>query len=127
MRKLLSLVPIMALLLCGFACPGSQPLEQSARDAVATAKGYLDSAKQHHPECATADATAAASTNCAVIAKGVAAKDTVIDAVNIYCASPDYSSNGGTCTPNKDLQPKLQEALSNLNQTITDVKAIGGK
>lgn len=118
MKRLIWL-PLLAITL---ACPPSQPLEQTARDSVATAKGYLDSAKQHHPECA-ADAS---STNCQVIAKGVAAKDSVIDAVNIYCASNDYSNNSGPCVPNKDLQPKLQEALNNLNQTITDVKAIGG-
>lgn len=126
MRKLL-LLPVMALLLCGFACPGSQPLEQTARDTVATAKGYLDAAKVHHPECAAPAEGTPVSTNCQIISRGVAAKDSVIDALNIYCASPDYSNNGGPCVPNKDLQPKLQEALNNLNQTITDVKAIGGK
>lgn len=119
------LLPLLAITL---ACPPSQPLEQTARDTVATAKGYLDSAKSHHPECAApADASTPQSVNCQVIAKGVAAKDSVIDALNVYCASPDYSNNGGPCVPNKDLQSKLQAALDDLNRTITDVKAIGGK
>lgn len=125
MKKTLALVPILALLAITLACPPSQPLEQTARDSVATAKGYLDAAKAHHPECATPGTPV--STNCDIIGKGVGAKDAVIDAINVYCASNDYSNNGGPCVPNKDLQPKLQEALNNLNQTITDVKAIGGK
>lgn len=119
MKKLFWL-PLLAVML---ACPGSQSLEKTARDGVASAKGYLDSAKQHHPECATD----ASSTNCQVIAKGVAAKDAVIDAVNLYCASPSYSDNGGNCVPDKAVEPKLQEALKNLDQIIKDVRAIGGK
>lgn len=122
MRKLLWLVPLLAVTL---ACPPQQPLEQTARDGVAAAKGYLDSAKGKHPECV--GTSPASSTNCSVINRGVGAKDAVIDALNIYCASADYSNNGGPCVPNKDAQPKLKEALSNLNQTMSDVKKIGGK
>jgi len=118
----LLLIPLLAVTL---ACPPSQPLEQTARDGVATAKGYLDSAKGKHPECV--GTTPASSTNCSIITRGVGAKDAVIDALNVYCASADYSNNGGPCVPNKDAQPKLQEALSSLNQTMRDVKAIGGK
>lgn len=124
MKKTLALVPILVLLAITLACPPSQPLEQTARDGVASAKGYLDSAKAHHPECVIAPP--AASTNCQIITKGVAAKDSVIDAVNLYCASPSYSDNGGSCVPDKAVEPKLQEALNNLNQIIKDVKGVGG-
>jgi hypothetical protein len=121
-RALLLLVPLLAATL---ACPPSQPLERTARDGVAAAKGYLDSAKSQHPECG--GEAPVASTNCQIIYKGVAAKDSVIDALNVYCASPAYSTGGGECVPNKDVQSKLQEALNNLNQTIADVKKLGGQ
>lgn len=124
MKRLL-ILPLLFAALAMSACPPSQPLEKSARDAVATSKGYLDAAKEHHPECVSD--TPAASTNCTIISRGVAAKDSVIDAVNIYCASPEYSNGTGECIPNKDLEPKLKEALDNLNRTINDVKAVGGK
>ena len=120
--KALLLIPLLTLTL---ACPPKQPLEQLARDGVAGAKGYLDSAKGKHPECV--GTTPATSTNCSIISRGVGAKDAVIDALNAYCASQDYSNNTGPCVPNKDTQPKLQGALSGLNQTMTDVKKIGGK
>ena len=117
MRKALPLLLSLCLILT--AC---QPIEMSARDAIATAKGYLDSAKQHHPECASGGHSA----TCDVIARGVAAKDTVADAVNIYCASPSYTDQGGACTPNKDAEPKLKEALKSLSTIMRDVKGIGG-
>jgi hypothetical protein len=121
MKRLL----LLPLLLITLACPSSQPLEQTARDGVAAAKGYLDSAKRQHPECVATPP--AQSTDCSVISRGVGAKDALIDAINIYCASADYSTGGGACVPNKDMQPKLQEALNNLNLTISDVKKVGGQ
>lgn len=95
-----------------------QPLEASARDAVASAKGYLDSAKSKHPEC-----PAASSTQCQIIAKGVAAKDSVIDALSVYCAGPDFAA-GGACTPQAAAADKLQSALNGLQTTLADVKGL---
>jgi len=114
MKKLLLLVLSLVLIAC------NQPIEQTARDSVATAKGYLDSARQHHPECQP-NSTGAV---CQIISRGVAAKDAVIDAVDIYCASPQYSEQGGPCAPNKDAAQKLKEALKNLSTIMTDVKGV---
>lgn len=126
MKKLI----FLPLLLFTLACP-HQPLEQTARDAVATAKGYLESAKANHPECVPQPAhpqvAPAASTMCSIINRGIAGKDLVIDALETYCANPDFDSKGGVCTPNKDAEPKLRAALSNLNQILKDVKGIEGK
>lgn len=115
-------IRLLVLLAATLAMTGCQPIEKTARDSVATAKGYLDSAKQHHPECAAGGHGA----NCDIIARGVGAKDAVIDAVQIYCASPNYDA-GAPCTPNKDTEPKLKEALKRLDQIMGDVKALGGK
>ena len=108
-----------------FACPPPQPLEQTARDTAATAKGYLDSAKIQNPECVANPP--AASTQCQIINRGVGIKDALLDAINIYCASDAYTNNAGPCVPDKTLEPKLQQALNNLNQSITDVKTIIGQ
>lgn len=117
--KSLSLTLILA---CTLALTGCQPIEKTARDSVAAAKGYLDSAKAHHPECATNGGHGA---NCDIIARGVGAKDAVIDAVQVYCASSSYDS-GSPCSPNKDAEPKLKAALQSLDQIMTDVRKLGG-
>lgn len=114
---------VLVLLAACLSMTACQPIEKTARDYVATAKGYLDSAKQHHPECAAAGSHGG---NCDIIARGVAAKDSVIDAVQVYCASSSYDA-GAPCAPNKDAEPKLKEALKRLDQVMADVKAIGGK
>lgn len=101
---------------------GCQPLEMSGRDAVSSAKGYLEAAKSHHPECSGGGHGA----NCDIISRGVGAKDAVIDALNIYCSSPSYTDQGGACSPNKNAEPKLKEALKSLSQIMSDVKKVGG-
>jgi hypothetical protein len=126
--KLISTLVLAALVLATTACPPSQPLEQTARDTAATAKGYLDSAKSQHPECAASGTTAVnPSTQCQVINKGVGVKDALIDAINVYCASDSYTNGTGPCVPDKNAQPKLQAALNNLNQILADVKAVAGQ
>lgn len=107
----------ITLVLCLFtvACA---PIEQTARNGIATAKGFLDSEKAAHPECVV---NAASSNACYLISKGVAAKDSTIDALEAYCGGPEFD-NGGACTPHADLQPKLKSVLANLNQTIADIK-----
>lgn len=125
--RTLPIVLLTAVLMIG--CAGlrtsvnKQPAQETARDAVATAKGYLDSAKAKHPECpASVDLT-----TCKFLARATAAKDTVIDAVNAYCGSVEYDSMGGPCAANSSLEAKLSSAMSDLRQSIADVKGIGGK
>lgn len=119
--KRLSIVPLLLGMLILTACP---PVQETARDGVATAKGYLDSAKAAHPECAAAQVNVGV---CTLLSRATGAKDAVIDAVNVYCSSPSYDSTGGVCVPNKSAKPKLDAALRDLNQILTDVKKIGGK
>lgn len=99
------------------------PLEQSARNGIATAKGFLDQEKVAHPECA--GATPSVSPVCTLIHKGVAAKDVTIDALEQYCSGPEFDAGTGPCSPNAALSDKLKAALRDLNAIIGDIKKAG--
>jgi len=121
MRKALPGLLISVLFLAGCT-----PLERSAYNTVVAAKGFLDSEKQAHPECATG----ATSTVCVDIQKAVGAKDLLIDAITVYCSGPDFN-NGGACNA-PDLhtaagvqaEAKLRAAITNYKQIAADLKAV---
>lgn len=120
MKRVLPLLAIAALLV------GCTPLERQAYEAVVASKAFLDSVKAKHPECASGTATAV----CTDLSKATAAKDTLIDAVEIYCAGPDFNS-GGQCNPPAKGTPaaiqataKVQAALAAYNQTAADLKGV---
>jgi hypothetical protein len=111
------LASILILALLTVACPTSTPIEKTARDGIATAKGFLDSEKTQHQECIGGSFPA-----CDLINKAVAAKDVTIDALEAYCSGPAFDAGTGPCTPQAALKDKLTGALTNLNQTIADIK-----
>lgn len=114
---LLGLTLTMTFLL---GCPSDKPLEMTARDSIATAKGFLtDLIERYKDRCIDAGDTPV----CTAIMKGVAAQNMTIDALHVYCASDTYE-NGGPCTPNKDAAPKLKEALMHLESIRKEVEAM---
>ena len=119
MKRLLWLP--LAILLCGFACPASQPLEQNARDASASLGGVVSAAQAQHQECLS-DAT---STTCQTIKRGVSGQNALVTAIETYCGwstttpPPDTTA---TCVPVKSAASALQSAISNANQLTTEVK-----
>jgi len=121
--KRLGIVPILVVTLIMAAC---SPIEVTARDGIAAAKGFLDSQAALHNEC-NADPTAQV---CALINKGNAAKHVAIDALEQYCTGPAFDAGTGPCqvptdkTRKDTLQSQLSGALNNLNQTISDIKAL---
>lgn len=123
MKRIMSLVLFSFVLCSGFVCT---PVERVAYDAVVAAKAFTDKVKLQHPECATG----VVSTLCSDLAKAVAAKDTLIDAVEIYCAGPDFNG-GGACNPPAKGTPaavqavaKLNAAIAVYNQTELDLKGV---
>lgn len=110
-----SLTLAMAVMLAG--CPA---IQNSARDGIATAKGFLDQERVSHPECASGSV----SQVCTLIARGVHAKDVTIDALEQYCSGVAFDSGAGTCTPNAPLKDKLNAALRDLDQIISDIKKL---
>jgi len=128
--RLLYTLGISVMAIAMMACPKSQPLEMTARDGIAAAKGYLDSAKQHHPECApqisAGPHAASVSTQCDFIVKGIGVKDVAIDALDAYCSNDEFQHHGGSCVPNKDVKSHLEAALTNLDDVMAQVKKIVG-
>ena len=125
--RLLYTLGVSLLAFAMMACPKNQPLEMTARDGIAAAKGYLDSARAKHPECVMVGSHAVPTeTKCALIFRGVAAKDLAIDALDAYCSSEAYQHQGGKCEPHADARPKLEAALANMDDVVKQVKAVAG-
>jgi len=123
MKKLL-LLPIMALLLCGFACNQNQAnLAQNARDTTAALGGLLETAQAQYMASCTADKTAP---NCALISRGVQGQNALISALETYCSMPiNPNLDPATpCTPVSSAQAGLQTALNNATQLITEIKGV---
>lgn len=117
------------ILACTLMFTGCQPVEMSARDTIAGAKGYLDEAAKKHPECASQPAGVMA---CDLINRGNAAKHAAGAALKVYCAGDQFDAGTGPCQPPTDKNArdqaaaKLKSAIQEL-QTIVDSlkKAIG--
>ena len=120
--KIISLVCIATLTLCLTACA---PLEMSARDGIATAKGFLDAEAKAHPECNSAPNAPV----CTLIIRANAAKHVAIDALEQYCTSPGFDAGTAPCTKpvgqaGTIATSQLKAALANLNTTISDIKKL---
>lgn len=109
---------------------GCPKTEQVAYDTVVAAKAFTDSIKAKHPECNSATAISSGNVLCADLAKATSAKDALIDAVEIYCAGPNFNG-GGACDPPAKGTPaltqataKLQAAESSYSQAEADLKGV---
>ena len=118
------------LLLAVLFIAGCTPLERSAYQTVVAAKAFLDQERASHPECSSTPET----TVCHDLAQAVGAKDSLINALEVYCSGPQFE-NGGACQPpdkhtaaGVQAIGKLKAALANYNQISADLKtATGGK
>jgi hypothetical protein len=120
MKRLLWILPF-TILLAG--CP---KLVQNAYSVIVGAKAFTDQIAMQHPECATG----VVSTVCVDLRKAVSAKDALIDAVEIYCAGPNFNSGGACDEPAKgtpaaaQATAKLQAAIASWNQAQLDLKGV---
>ncbi len=117
-----------AMLVAVLVIAGCTPLERSAYNVIVGAKGFLDKERALHPECATTPET----TVCQDLTQAVAAKDSLINALEVYCSGPQFES-GGACQPPAKGTPaaeqataKLQAAINNYNQIAADLKTATG-
>ena len=108
------------LLLCLFLV-GCQPLQQTARDSIAVAKGVIETAQDEYLARCKASPTDAP---CEAIKDAVAAQGLVVDALNLYCAGKDSWVTGAPCSPSKGVEPRLKEALRSLDVIISNVKEL---
>lgn len=112
---------IACMLLLTTAC---SPLERQAYNTVVAAKAFLDKEKSAHPEC-TPGAT---GSFCQFLTKATSAKDSIVDAAEVYCSGKDFES-GGNCNPPAKGTPaadqaaaKLRAAIAIYNQAAKDLK-----
>jgi len=115
---------------------GCSSLERTAYNIIVGSKAFTQNISDKHPECGTRDASGhwVPDPNnhagvCVALAKGIAAKDVLIDAAEEYCAGPDFIS-GGACnaptskTVKDQLAAKVQAAITGYEQTETDIRAL---
>lgn len=117
MRRSLWLLPLLLFLA---ACPK----DKDARDVAAALSGVLVTAQDEYaPICVSNPALP----NCVAIHKGVAAQGALITAIETYCGmalTPVPPPPSAKCTPVSSTEAALALAVSNANQSITDVKAL---
>lgn len=120
MKKLFPVVLFLISFLSGCTA-----VERDAYNTAVAAKAFLDTEKKAHPEC-----TPGTSTVCVDIAKAVAAKDVLLDALTVYCSGPDFSTGGACNAPAKgttaatQAAAKLQAAIANYKQIAADLKGL---
>lgn len=109
---------------------GCPKVEQTGYDTVVAAKAFCDKLAAQHPECALNATVAGASSLCVDLHKAVAAKDALIDAMEVYCAGPSFNG-GGACSPPAKGTPaltqataKIQAAMSAYSQAEKDLKGV---
>jgi len=111
---------MLALLLATVACA---PVQDVARDGIAASKGALVTAQSKYRDQCTANP---AMKPCRIIHEGVAAQHLAVEALDLYCqgvATPSFL-DGGKCSPDKSVEPRLKAALQNLDVMIRDVKGL---
>jgi hypothetical protein len=125
---------VAILLAVALVIAGCTPIERTAYNTTVGAKAFLDSEKKAHPECAfpaSGPSVNVTITWCSNINKGIASKDLLIDAIEVYCAGPDFSTGTGACNAPAKGTPgatqaaaKLQAAIDAYNQVAADIKAV---
>ncbi|HWR36384.1 MAG TPA: hypothetical protein VN622_10995 [Clostridia bacterium] len=125
MKKVFSVLAVLTILLvaCAFTgCPDqTKPIEVIARDGVAAAKGFIESEqKQHLEECQAAPTKPV----CIAINKAIASQNLVIDAIEVYCASPEFATGTKPCVPHPNAETQLRESLQLLNDVVKQIKTL---
>lgn len=122
----------VAILICVcFILSGCQPVENSARDAIAASQGFIARAQQNHlEEC---KANPSKSFPCVKINQAVGAQNLLIDITEQYCGWPNRPGAdalkalaGQKCIPNKTVLPYLKNAVASLNSILADYKTASG-
>ncbi len=110
---------------------GCQPIENSAKDAIAASNGFLGQAQKNHLEECKANPTKPFP--CAKLNQAVGALNLLIDATMQYCGWPNRPGaealkalSGQKCAPNKAALPILKNAIASMNSVIADYKTASG-
>jgi hypothetical protein len=120
----MKILAVAALALALTGCPNGQTPEQSARDAIAAAHGWVVNAQAVWSTTCKTDPSQA---KCVSTNKLIAAEHTAADALVVYCggapaSGPSYL-DGGPCTENKTAGGVLQSSIVNMNSFAADVQS----
>lgn len=111
----------LPLLLTLIGCPS---VVTTARDTAAALNGAIVAAQaQHQTQCTAAPTQAA----CVTINKGIDAENLLITTIQTYCGwSPTVAPANPTapCVPVPSALAALNQAVSNANTIIPEVKAV---
>lgn len=118
--KLGAALGLLALLLATAAPRCNQPPQEIARDSIAAAKGVIEAAQDEYQQSCQADPS---QRPCQFINQAVAAQNLAIDALNLYCAGSGWAE-GQPCNPQPEFEPRLREAVNELNRIIQHVKEL---
>lgn len=122
-RLVLGVMIIAALTLTGCQMDAGK-----ARDSVVTAYGFIsDLQTKHLAACQAAPTTEI----CVAITRGVAIQRTAAAALNDYCSGPPLAGDqpyatGGPCSAQVGVEPRLSQALSDLNSVMATLKRLKG-
>jgi hypothetical protein len=119
------ILAVFALALALTGCPNGQTPEQSARDAIAAAHGWVVNAQTVWGTACKADPS---PVKCVSTNKLIASEHAAADALLVYCggapaSGPSYL-DGGACVENNSAGSILQAAIVNMNSIATDVQAL---
>lgn len=126
MKRILALTLFTFVLCSGFTCPQGQTPEQSARDAIAAAHGWVVNAQAVWLASCTTDKT---QVKCVSTNKLIEAEHATADALIVYCGGapppgvPTYLE-GGVCVEETSTINALQSAVLNMNNISSDIQAL---
>lgn len=127
------LMSVMTLMI-SLSLVSCSPIEVTAYRIVIGAKAGLANFRANHPECQF-DGKTGLSTHteiapCEDNNRITAAKDVIIDAVEVYCSGGQFETGGPCNAPKKGMNgyqvavDKLTAAIANYKQVIADVKGV---
>lgn len=118
---ILALVLSLGLVACG-------PIEETARDSIAAAKGAIQEAQTAYIPICIETGTNPSDPACFLINNAIDINDLAIDALLTYCGfeidNTTTSEPPLTCNPQSDKKALLLTALKNLNRIIADVRKL---
>lgn len=101
--------------------------ERVAYNLVAGGKAALVDFRGRHQECQPYDTITGLSpvklSQCEAQNRLTSAKDTIIDAANVYCSGADFDK-GGVCNPPAKGSPASQQALAKLKAAIANYEQV---
>lgn len=119
MKRLIILALVLTIALVMIGCP--KPAE-NARNAIASAQGFIVAQQQIHGQSCKA---APSQEVCVNINKAVSAQNAAVTALETYCGwnplAPPSDPNA-PCVPVKGAEAALTAAVGNLNQIIGEIK-----